>query len=58
MTCAGAGIESIGVISPLISTNIITKKNMTNIACCMVSDLLAIVTPIPDMVRMNNAAAK
>ena len=36
-----------GVISPLISTNIITIKNITNIACCIVSDMFASTTPQP-----------
>ena len=56
--CAQPGIDSTGVTRPLISTKSITKKNITNIACCMVSELLAITTPMPDIVRMKSAAAR
>ena len=37
---------------------IITKKNITNIVCCMVSERLAIATPSPDMVRTKSPAAR
>ena len=58
IACAQPGIDAIGVISPLISTKIITKKNITNIVCCIVSDRLAIATPSPDIVTMKSAAAR
>ena len=38
MTCAHWGILATGVNSPLIKMKIIMKKNMTNIACCIVSE--------------------
>ena len=47
-----------GVIRPLIKTKIITKKNMTNIACCIVEEPFAMVMPKPEMVRINRVAAK
>ena len=56
--CAHVGIDSIGVNNPLIKIKIITKKNMTNMVCCMVDELLAFVTPIPDIVNTKSKAAR
>ena len=42
--CAHVGIELIGVNRPESSMNCITKKKSTKIACCMVLEILAIVT--------------
>ena len=49
---------SIGVSSPDISMNIITKKNITKIACCIVSEMFASVTANPDMQSENKKAAR
>lgn len=35
-------------------TNIITKKSITNVACCMVEELLEMMSPMPVMVRMKS----
>ena len=56
--CAHCGMESMGVRSPLNNMNIITKKNITNIVCCIVSEKLAIVMLKPEMVKINNIAPK
>ena len=53
--CAQRGIESTGVSRPLISMKIIMKKNITNIACCELSEKLATVRLNPEMVRMKSA---
>jgi hypothetical protein len=55
--CAHCGMESIGVISPLISWNMMMKKNITYMHCCMFDDPLAMVIPIPDMTRLNRNVA-
>ena len=56
--CAHTGIESTGVSRPLISIKVIIKKNITNIACCIVSEKLAMVRLKPEIVRIKSNAPK
>ena len=58
MACAQSGILPTGVRSPHIMTNIITKKSITNVACCMVEELLEMMSPMPIMVRMKSPVKK
>ena len=56
MACANGGIESTGVSRPLISTKIIMKKNIMNIACCIVSEKLEIISPKLDIDSVKTIA--
>ena len=47
-------MESIGVISPLISWKMMMKKNITYILCCMVEEQLAMETPSPDITKLKS----
>ena len=57
MYCAHCGIESIGVISPLMSWKIMMKKNIMYMLCCMVEEQLAIAIPSPDMTKLKSNVA-
>ena len=56
--CAHSGIELIGVSRPLKYIKIITKKNITNIVCWILSDRLATATPNPENPRIKRIVAK
>ena len=56
MACANGGIDSTGVSSPLINTKIIMKKNIMNIACCIVSEKLEIISPKLDIDSVKTIA--
>ena len=45
----------IGVNSPLIRISTIMKKNITNIACCIVSEVFDTSRPRPDTVSTYSA---
>ena len=56
--CAQSGIDDMGVSRPLSNINMMTKKNITNIVCCILSDLLAIATPKPENPTINKIVAR
>ena len=56
--CAHCGIESSGVNNPLISMNSITKKNITKMHCCIVSEIFATAMANPDIASAKTRAAK
>ena len=53
--CAQPGMLLIGVNSPLIRISTIMKKNITNIACCIVSEVFDTSRPRPDTVSTYSA---
>ena len=56
--CAHSGIELIGVSRPLNSIKIMIKKNITNIVCWILSEILATATPNPEKPRIKRIVAK
>ena len=54
--CTGTGIDSMGVSRPDKSMNISKKKNIMNMVCCNVSEILARSTENADITIMNNTA--
>lgn len=56
MYCAHSGMEDIGVSNPLIKTKIMMKKNMMNMACCMVFEKLDTISPKLEIANVKRKA--